>query len=201
MAPLRRRPGDGSASPVAILPFAETPEPRMPHGIEQPAEVDGESPLHAHVSIKRYNHPRMPRVTQDVEILHAALIGYQRELARIDSKMAEIRRWLGDLTPAAPNATTASAKRVLSEEARRRIAAAQKKRWAAFRNAKEPPVRPVAKKRTMSAAGKKRIAEANRKRWAAFRAQKAKKSAVRKPAVKKTARAVVGNGAGQAATS
>ena len=87
---------------------------------------------------------------QDPALLAAALEGLELQRQRVDAQIATVRSMMaGRKAPAA--AATASAtkapkapkaakanrkKRVLSEEARNRIAAAQKKRWAAFRKSK-----------------------------------------------------------------
>ena len=79
--------------------------------------------------------------SQDPSILAMALIGYEREKERIDSKIVEIRAMLGGTKAASRSAQKGSGaparkKRVLSEAARRRISLAQKKRWAEHRKAK-----------------------------------------------------------------
>lgn len=77
------------------------------------------------------------RSTEDLTTLQMALIGYQLEKDKIDAKISEIEAQLrGKKAPAAPAEKAASGKRVLSPEARKRIAAAQKKRWAEHRKAK-----------------------------------------------------------------
>ncbi len=78
---------------------------------------------------------------QDPSLLAATLEGLELQRRRIDDQIALVRSLLGgrksssasDASPAAP----ARRKRVLSEEARLRIAAAQKKRWAQFRKGKK----------------------------------------------------------------
>ncbi|MSV27950.1 MAG: hypothetical protein EXQ52_04285 [Bryobacterales bacterium] len=70
-----------------------------------------------------------------------ALIGYEREKEKIDSKIAEIRAMLGGTKAAARSdqkgsAAPARKKRVLSEAARKRISTAQKKRWAEHKRSK-----------------------------------------------------------------
>lgn len=84
---------------------------------------------------------------QDPALLAAALEGLEMQRKRLDDQIAMVRGMLGGKKPvaaSAPAATPAAAspspsrrKRVLSEEARLRIAAAQKKRWAAFRKGKK----------------------------------------------------------------
>jgi hypothetical protein len=75
------------------------------------------------------------------EILEAALHGLEAQKQRVDEQIAQVRSMLGGRA-AKPAKATAWAgvatngvprKRILSPEARQRIAAAQKKRWAAYR--------------------------------------------------------------------
>src|SRR5262249_22809784 len=108
----------------------------------------------------------------DAELLRAALVGYENQLAEIQSKTAEIRRQLGGRVGRGSSAAVvthgAPAKRNLSAAVRERIAAAQRKRWAAVRVSKES----TPKRSGMSTAARKRIAEATKKRWKVYRAQK-----------------------------
>ena len=75
-------------------------------------------------------------ISLDKATLQAALLGYQQQLEQIQTKMAEIRRMLGQATPsAAPSSragktATVKQKHRMSPEGRARIAAAQKARWA-----------------------------------------------------------------------
>jgi hypothetical protein len=77
----------------------------------------------------------------DRATLQAALVGYQQQLADIQTKMTELRRRLGHAPAAAPaRAPSASAapsssgrKHRMSAEGRARIAAAQRARWAKFK--------------------------------------------------------------------
>jgi uncharacterized protein with von Willebrand factor type A (vWA) domain len=83
------------------------------------------------------------------EILEAALLGLESQRDKLDEQIAQVRSLLGRKAgrPARVAASTTSSAvrtakapagiRVLSEEARKRIAAAQKKRWAAFRKIKK----------------------------------------------------------------
>ncbi len=80
------------------------------------------------------------RSSDDLNTLQMALVGYQMEKAKIDEKIREIQARLGGKRMAgaqagagAGSAKTKGGKRVLSPEARKRIAAAQKKRWAEHR--------------------------------------------------------------------
>lgn len=77
-------------------------------------------------------------MTNDLTTLQMALVGYQLEKQKIEGKIQEIQAQLkGKKVPVASGVEEkAPAKRVLSPEARKRIAAAQKKRWAEHRRAK-----------------------------------------------------------------
>jgi hypothetical protein len=81
------------------------------------------------------------------EILEAALLGLESQRHKLDEQIAQVRSLLGRkagrpakvavsiaVTGAAGGTST---RRVLSPEARKRIAAAQKKRWAAFRKSQK----------------------------------------------------------------
>src|SRR6266550_2302664 len=111
----------------------------------------------------------MAKLNVTNELLTAALAGYQAELERIDSKMGEIRRVLGDrANNTAVLSGTGERKRAkFSAATRRKMAAAQKARWAGIKKHSEPPQAPKPKKRKMSAAGKAAIVAAVKKRWAA----------------------------------
>jgi peptidoglycan hydrolase CwlO-like protein len=79
------------------------------------------------------------------EILEAALQGLEVQREKLDRQISEVRSLLSGRAatkstkePAKSQSSTSSGrsprkKRALSQEARNRIAAAQKKRWAAFR--------------------------------------------------------------------
>jgi hypothetical protein len=76
------------------------------------------------------------------EILEAALLGLESQREKLDAQIAQVRSLLGRkgrkpangaVSSLAGLVAVAATKRVLSPEARKRIAAAQKKRWAAFR--------------------------------------------------------------------
>jgi hypothetical protein len=77
------------------------------------------------------------RSTEDVSMLEMALVGFQMEKQRIESKIQEIQSRLKGKRAATPSSDGASSKprarRELSVGARRRIAAAQKRRWAEHR--------------------------------------------------------------------
>jgi predicted nucleic acid-binding Zn-ribbon protein len=76
------------------------------------------------------------RTLDDPLVLKAALEGLELQKQRLETQIREVRSRLGRSAKSAseaPNGTTR--KRVLSPEARKRIAAAQKKRWAEYRKA------------------------------------------------------------------
>ena len=134
---------------------------------------------------------KMAKVTVTNELLAAALAGYEAELERIDVKMGEIRRMLGDIVNnKIIKSVAARPKRKFSAASRRKMAASQRARYAKLKQAAEPPQAESAKpkkKRKMSAAGKAAIIAGVKKRWAAVRAAKqAQKPAVaKKPGRKK----------------
>ncbi len=76
------------------------------------------------------------------EILEAALHGLELQREKLEDQIAQVRSMLGRRVGRPPKTTGPAAgsgskpgrrSRHLSEEARKRIAAAQKRRWAAFR--------------------------------------------------------------------
>ena len=76
----------------------------------------------------------------DPGLLNAALEGLLMQQARLEQQIADVRAALGGgatVTRARKSAgakpAAAGKKRLLSPEARKRIAAAQKKRWAEYR--------------------------------------------------------------------
>jgi hypothetical protein len=84
------------------------------------------------------------------EILEAALQGLEAQKNKLDEQIAQVRSLLGRRAGRPVKAASSSSeeesaapvkgnrkKRVLSSEARKRIAIAQKKRWAAFRKSQE----------------------------------------------------------------
>jgi hypothetical protein len=82
-------------------------------------------------------------ISLDKAILEAALVGYQQQLQQIETKMAELRRELGQKPAAAPaakrakKAAPAKQKHRMSAEGRARIAAAQRARWAKTKKAQK----------------------------------------------------------------
>jgi uncharacterized protein (DUF1800 family) len=95
---------------------------------------------------------KTPAQLDQKALYEAALEGLELQKQRIEEQIAAVRSLLGGKKPAAPAAASVAAapaaapakkkakkgarKRVLSAEARKRIAEAQKKRWAAFRKDK-----------------------------------------------------------------
>lgn len=88
--------------------------------------------------------PRGRQLTADPQLLEAALEGLELQKQRIEDQIRQVRTALGRRSPGRPAAAPREAaqtgpkkparrKRVLSAEARKRIAAAQKKRWANYR--------------------------------------------------------------------
>jgi hypothetical protein len=80
--------------------------------------------------------------TASREILEAALHGLELQQQKLEEQIAQVRSMLGRRVGRPPKVGSGGAEheprtgrgvRKLSEEARKRIAAAQKKRWAAFR--------------------------------------------------------------------
>ena len=85
--------------------------------------------------------------TPNREILEAALQGLETQRQRLEEQISQVRSMMGQRAAKPSKASAAEAagsgtssassrerkRRVLSPEARKRIAAAQKKRWATFR--------------------------------------------------------------------
>ena len=98
----------------------------------------------------------------DYSFLQMALIGYQAERQKIDEKITEIQRQLGQRTSAVSangNRPAKGQRGPMSAAAKRRIALAQKKRWRAF-HAQQ------GKKQTKPAASPKRLAALKKARAA-----------------------------------
>ena len=90
----------------------------------------------------------MPRgkAKQDIDMLSMALVGYEQQKVKIDEKIRSIKALIGGerktsaATAGSPAESEPAAavggtkrKRVLSAEARKRIAIAQRRRWAEHR--------------------------------------------------------------------
>jgi hypothetical protein len=114
--------------------------------------------------------------SKDTDLLPYALAGLVQRRDEIIAKIAEIRAQLdGGVSSAvgpAGKKKRGGRERMLSAEARGRIAEAQRRRWAASRKgaaAKTAAKKSATKKRTLSPEAKARIAEAQRRRWAGVR--------------------------------
>jgi hypothetical protein len=89
--------------------------------------------------------PRGRTASPDTTTLEAALVGLELKRNEIDGLISKIKKQLGGKSPSTLSVSSAVAaaksqgaprkKRVLSAEARKRIAAAQKRRWAEHRKA------------------------------------------------------------------
>jgi hypothetical protein len=81
--------------------------------------------------------PRGRKKAIDPSILEAALEGLETRRARLDEQIAAIRGMIGGgqsgSSPSTSLITGIPRKRMLSPEARKRIADAQKRRWAEYR--------------------------------------------------------------------
>ncbi|MFB3778074.1 MAG: hypothetical protein ACE141_10700 [Bryobacteraceae bacterium] len=80
--------------------------------------------------------PRPAKSLQDASFLTAALEGLELQRQRIEEQIAQVKAMLGGRQGrlgAAVRAGKPARKRLLSPEARKRIAMAQKKRWAEYR--------------------------------------------------------------------
>src|ERR1700689_274899 len=103
---------------------------------------------------------------QDESLLRAALIGYQQQMADIESAIADIRSQLAGSGVKTPSTMENGPKRrKFSAAARKKMAASQRLRWSKVKQAAETP-EPAKPNRTMSVSARKRIAAAQRKRWA-----------------------------------
>jgi hypothetical protein len=89
----------------------------------------------------------------------------------IEKLEKELSSILGETAPAKP-ARGRGKKRVMSPEARARIAAAQRARWAKRKRLAASPPKQAVHRRKMSNAAKARIAAGARARWARIRAAK-----------------------------
>ena len=115
----------------------------------------------------------------DESLLRAALIGYQQQMAEIETAMANIRSELaGSGHHTSPIVEGGPRKRrKFSAAARKKMAASQRLRWSKIKQAAQPS-QPAEPKRTNSASARQRIAAAQRKRWAEKKkADKAAKAA------------------------
>ena len=85
------------------------------------------------ISIYRPWYVEGMRMTTDISLLRAALIGYKQQRTEIDGAIADITAKLGGNRMVSTTTNSKSTRtRKLRAAARRRIAAAQKKRWPAY---------------------------------------------------------------------
>lgn len=103
-------------------------------------------------------------------------IGISEQIEKLQAELASL---FGGSSPRSFSSASASAapkkkgKRMMSPEARERIAAAQRARWAKAKGGKTmaaSPAKATRKKRKLSPEGRARIAAAQRARWAAKKA-------------------------------
>jgi hypothetical protein len=136
----------------------------------------------------------MPTHKLGVEVLNAAIEGFESQKRRIDAQIAEVRRMLdgGPTEPSAAPAVPIGKRRKMSAAARKRMADAQRKRWAESKGQSgSPSVTNAPKpKRKLSTAGRKAIVAALKKRWADKKAAtaKAEPATSKKVAAKKAAK-------------
>jgi hypothetical protein len=102
--------------------------------------------------------PRQAKPKVDNAILEMAIVGYQSEVEKISTKIADLKAQLGQRGPGRPKATAATPaaappvttaepaapakRRTISKAGRARIAAAQRARWAAQKTQQAPPATP-----------------------------------------------------------
>ena len=124
-----------------------------------------------------------------LEIIIAAIAGFESQKLSIDGQIAELRQMLdgrGNSKSAPPTEAEAPTgqQRKFSAAVRRKMALAQRARYAKLKQGSEPNQTVTAKsKRKISAAGRRAMSEATKKRWALKRAEAARAS----PAVAKKA--------------
>ena len=105
-----------------------------------------------------------------LQIISAAIEGFEHQKLEIDKQIAELR---GMLTGDVGESGLPQERRKMSAAARKRIAAAQKARWAKFRGESKSPAAEPKAKRKLSAALRAKLA-ANLRKARAAKAAKAK---------------------------
>ena len=116
----------------------------------------------------------MPTPKLTLEIITAAIEGFQFQKRRIENQIAELRAMLSG-GPAETSATPEAApgkRKKFSAAARRKMALAQKARWAKIRGETEPVTQAPKAKRKLSPAAKAKLV-ANLKKARAAKAAKA----------------------------
>jgi hypothetical protein len=113
-----------------------------------------------------------PKLTN--EIITAAILGFEEQKNRIDTRIAELRATLSPGTAESTEASESSGRkrRKMSAATRKAMAEGQRKRWATAKAQSAPEAAAALKpKRKMSAAGRAAIVAALKKRWAAKKAE------------------------------
>jgi hypothetical protein len=114
-------------------------------------------------------------------IIHAAIVGFERQKESIDEIIVELRVQLdgasGNKTNIQESTTTVKARRKISAAGRKAIAAAQRQRWKLQKEAalgkKAAAVKKTAPKRKLSPVAKAKLVENLKKARAAKAAKKA----------------------------
>ena len=128
----------------------------------------------------------MAKPTLNSDILTAALIGFEVQKDRIDSKIAEIRLLIGGGRKEADAASdSGKPKRKVSAAARRRMAKAQRLRWKKIKAGGPAQAEAAKPKRVLSASARRAISAAQKARWAARKKSQAQPAAAKKAARKK----------------
>jgi hypothetical protein len=131
-----------------------------------------------------------------VEIIDAAIEGFEARKLRIDEQIAQVRQLLNGDRPVAASTSEPQKQphRKMSAATRKRMGEAQRKRWATKSDAETASKTTAKPKRKLSDAGRTAIVAALKKRWAAKKAglavvkkTVAKKATPRKVAAKKAA--------------
>lgn len=102
--------------------------------------------------------------------LDAVVHQLREERTRVESELAKLNRAILVLENSgrgSSHISRRSGRRVLSQEARARIAEAQRRRWAKVKGSARKT-----RKRVLSPAARRRIVAAQKARWAKFRAAK-----------------------------
>jgi hypothetical protein len=129
---------------------------------------------------ERSHSPKeMPTQRLTPEIISAAILGFEEQKRKIDSRIGDLRAMLdGKGSGSALIAEVRGRRRrALSAVARKRIGRAQRRRWTASHKQFQPVIaKAPKKKRRLSAAGRRAIIAATKKRWAAIKAAKGRET-------------------------
>ena len=111
----------------------------------------------------------IPKLT--IEIIDAAILGFEEQKRRIDVQIAELSMLRSGPVPAdTTGPPEGRPRRKMSAAGRKAIAEAQRKRWAGAKGASVTPKSAKKSKRKLSATGRANIIAALKKRWAAKKA-------------------------------